>query len=315
MSVERTGCTFPVPAGSSYWFTVFTPTYNRAHLLHRAFESLRQQTCRSFEWIIVDDGSADNTEAVVKELQAGSNFPIAYVRQSNKGKHVAINRAVRQAAGYFIAILDDDDALTPDTLEKCLQLWELIPSEDRNRFVGVTGFCADLEGNIIGNPLPCDFVDSDGLSMQKNYGSGDKWGVQRIDVMRRFQFPEDAGFIADSLLWNRISQEYLQRFHNEVFALVDRRSDGSTAHSMQRRVRSPHLSTLYYREYVSYRQLSLRMRLRGYANYVRFSQHARIPLLQQAREAPSGLLWCCCLPLGTALCMRDRWLMRQRARE
>ena len=94
--------------------TVFTPAYNRAHLIHRVYDSLKAQTYREFEWIIVDDGSSDNTEEVVKGYMVQDNFfDIRYFYQTNQGKHMATNRAVQEARGELFITIDSDDGCKP----------------------------------------------------------------------------------------------------------------------------------------------------------------------------------------------------------
>ena len=99
-------------------FTVFTPTYNRAYTLHRVYESLKAQTYRDFEWLIVDDGSNDNTRELIQKWQNESLFSIRYIYQQNSGKHIAFNRAVREAKGELFLTLDSDDACVEEALER-----------------------------------------------------------------------------------------------------------------------------------------------------------------------------------------------------
>ncbi|MGK6699482.1 glycosyltransferase family A protein [Acinetobacter baumannii] len=91
--------------------TIFTPSYNRAHTLHRVYESLQVQTLQNFEWIIIDDGSIDNTEDVVKDIINKSKFPIIYIKQENSGKQAAWNKAVSLAKGEYFCCLDSDDSI------------------------------------------------------------------------------------------------------------------------------------------------------------------------------------------------------------
>ena len=109
------------------FITVFTPSYNRANTLPRVFEGLKKQTFHNFEWIIVDDGSSDHTQDVIRGFQEEKPFfPIVSRYQENSGKHVAINRGVELARGEFFIILDSDDTCTPDALEVFLREWEKI---------------------------------------------------------------------------------------------------------------------------------------------------------------------------------------------
>ena len=100
-------------ASARYTFTVFTPTCNRCATLPRVYASLAAQTFRDFEWLIVDDGSTDCTAALVDKWTAQADFPIRYLRQENRGKHIASNRAVREARGELFLVLDSDDACVP----------------------------------------------------------------------------------------------------------------------------------------------------------------------------------------------------------
>src|SRR5947209_20534442 len=105
-------------------FTVFTPTYNRRHCLNRVYESLLAQTFRDFEWLIIDDGSNDDTASLVQQWQNEAAIRIRYELQPNQGKHVAFNRAVQLAAGECLVPLDSDDRCVPIALERLNQRWD-----------------------------------------------------------------------------------------------------------------------------------------------------------------------------------------------
>jgi len=110
-----------------YRFTVFTPTSNRAHTLSRVYESLKRQTFRDFEWLIVDDGSTDNTREVVEGWQREKLFIIRYFWQKNAHKKVAFNRGVLEADGKFFITLDSDDEALPEALDILDRHWCNIP--------------------------------------------------------------------------------------------------------------------------------------------------------------------------------------------
>jgi glycosyltransferase involved in cell wall biosynthesis len=201
-------------------FTVFTSTHNRAHTIHRVYDSLREQTLRDFEWIVVDNGSTDGTADIIKGWQAEATFPIRYFPQENLRKHVAMNRAVREARGRLFLTLDSDDSCPPDALERFKRHWDSIPESQRDRFSAVTGHCVDEHGNLLGTRFPADVIDSTPQEMRFRYRmKGEKWGFQRTDVMRRFPLPEPAGnqgWIPDSITWNAIGREYLTRYVNDA---------------------------------------------------------------------------------------------------
>ena len=102
--------------------TVCTPTFNRRHTLARVMESLRRQTADGFEWLVVDDGSTDGTEELVKSWQAGASFPVRYRRQENAGKHAAVRAGAMEAHGELMLVADSDDAFTPDTIHPVIRL-------------------------------------------------------------------------------------------------------------------------------------------------------------------------------------------------
>ena len=118
--------------------TVFTPTYNRAYIIENLYRSLQRQTCRDFEWLIVDDGSSDNTEEVIKGWQQEENdFPIRYYKKENGGKCKAINYGVDLAEGLLFFNVDSDDYLTNDAIEKVISWEEELPTD--KKYCGVMG--------------------------------------------------------------------------------------------------------------------------------------------------------------------------------
>jgi glycosyltransferase involved in cell wall biosynthesis len=305
-------------------FTVFTATYNRAHTLGRPYESLLQQTCRDFEWIVVDDGSTDGTSELVERWQAEAWFPIRRIQQTNQGKHIASNRAAIEASGALFVTLDSDDACLPHALERLKVHWEAIPAGERERFSAVAGLCQDQHGRLVGTPFPRDVLDADNLEIRYRYKvKGDKWGFQRTDVMRAFPYPAFAekGVVAPSLAWNAIGSRYLTRWINEPLLIywLDYGPPGSqtTRSGPTRegaRVRLlEHQSLL--NEHVRWSRYAPVEFLRAAAHYARLSLHAGFGLGRQAGaldNAPARALWLLGLPIGYLLYRRDRWRYRPR---
>ena len=200
--------------------TVFTPAYNRANTLQRVFDGLNKQTFKNFEWIIIDDGSKDNTKEVVDYiLKQNSFFPITYKYQENQGKHIAINRAVEIAKGEFFIILDSDDSCTNDALEVFLSEWNKIPDNEKQGFYGISCRCCDLDNNIIGTKMEQDYIDCNDLDFKLKYKiSGELWGMTRTDIMRKHPFPEEKGlhFYPENIYWNTIGRMYKARYINKA---------------------------------------------------------------------------------------------------
>ena len=300
--------------------TVLTPTYNRAHLLERAYKSLRDQTAPPpFEWVVVDDGSTDDTETLVQAWANDAPFPIRYVYQPNGGKHTAINRGVGEAVGELFLILDSDDWLAPGALVTVWRHWALIPSETRDEFAGVMGLYASPTGEVIGDTFPQPTLDADVLEVRGQLRiRGDKVEVYRVEILRRYPFPEDLGrFVTEGLVWNRIAQRYRMRCVNEVIAHAEYQADGLSALSIRLRAESPRAARQYYREFLGLdRPLPPRAVVRTAANHARFSLHAGLRPWA-GRPVKSGrwrqFVYAVSFPLGVALYLRDRRVLRRAA--
>lgn len=197
--------------------TIFTPTYDRAHTLHRVFDSLKMQTLRSFEWLVIDDGSTDDTARLMTDWACAADFPIRYIRQSHAGKHIAHNRALKEARGQFFACLDSDDALPEDSLERLVALWHSIPLQERGKFYSVGGLCRDQQGGIVGTRFPAEPYDADLREMIFAHAvRGEKWILALTDIMRRYPFPEisETDFIPEGLVWLDIAKDFKTRWTN-----------------------------------------------------------------------------------------------------
>lgn len=198
--------------------TVMTPTYNRAHTLPRVYESLLVQTFESFEWLIVDDGSTDDTRALVEGWQTEGKLTIRYVWQTNQHKKAAFNHGVREAKGELLVALDSDDTILPDALEHMWKTWQQL--EQCERFIGITGLCAKPNGEIVGDPYPRDVMALSAVDMYFKYKvRGEKFGCLNTAVLKQFPFPENIpGFVPESLVWRRIARAgYNTLFINHVY--------------------------------------------------------------------------------------------------
>ena len=224
--------------------TVFTPTYNREQLLSRLFTSLQEQSFKDFEWLIVDDGSTDNTHDVVQKFVEEGIVPIKYVFKRNGGKHRAINEGVKHAKGELFFIVDSDDMLPPDALKRVAEVYQQIKG-DRD-FGGVAGVDAYPDGRIVGSGLPAPVIDCNSINIRSKYHvAGDLSEVFRTDVMREFPFPEIEGekFCPEVLVWNRIARKYKLRYFNEAIYIAEYQPEGLTARIVEIRMKSPIAST------------------------------------------------------------------------
>lgn len=202
--------------------TVFTATYNRAHLLYRVYDSLCAQSFHDFEWLIVDDGSTDNTADVITTWQTQSQFPIRYIWQEHGHKKKAFNLGVKEAKGELFLILDSDDSAVPETLETFYHYWLTIPQEKRSEFVGIMALCIDNYGKIVGDSFPHELFDSNMLEIYYRYRiRGDKTAFFRTDVLRKFPFPENVQeHVPENIVWFAIAKHYKMRCLNKPLYIV-----------------------------------------------------------------------------------------------
>lgn len=260
-----------------YRFTVLTPTFNRVHTLPRVYESLKHQTFRDFEWLIVDDGSTDKTSEIVKKWQKENLFPIHYFWQENAHKKAAFNRGVKEAKGQLLLTLDSDDEAFPDALAILNRHWCNIPEHQRESFSAVTGLCVDEQGKIVGDKFPDDVLDSNSLETRYRYRiGGEKWGFQRTDVLLQYPFPENVqGFVPESVVWSAIASRYKTRFVNDVLRVYHTGDDSITAQS--RADRNADGQALWAREALCNEWRWFRFKplwfLYVAANYTRFHLH------------------------------------------
>lgn len=212
--------------------TVFTPVYNRGELLRRAYDSLCRQTDTDFEWLVIDDGSTDNTADAIREIVGAhrGSFPIRVITTPNGGKHRAVNRAVAEARGEWFTILDSDDYLTPDAVATMRRRLDGVnPSEG---IAGVVALRVHPDGTTVGTPFTLDSIDCHHADYRHGMGiAGDRAEVVSTDVMRRYPFPEFPGerFLREGPVWQSIGTDYKLRYTSDPIYVCDYQPDGLTA--------------------------------------------------------------------------------------
>lgn len=211
--------------------TIFTPTYNRKRLIENLYQSLLAQTQKKFEWLIIDDGSTDDTELFFKELIARQQpFPIRYLKQTNGGKHRAINKGVEEAHGELFFIVDSDDTLLPQAVEKICR-WETT-LDNSHKWAGLAGLRGKTEYQVIGqrnNSAP--FIDAKNTERPQKFLEGDKAEIYYTEVLKKYPFPEIPGenFISEEIVWNEIARDgYYLRWFNEIIYIGNYLDGGLT---------------------------------------------------------------------------------------
>jgi len=209
--------------------TVFTPTYNRANTLDRVFNSLNNQTYLDFQWIIIDDGSTDNTEELVGKYMKKANYNIIYKKQKNSGKHIATNRALDICDTELFVIADSDDSFKDNALEVLVNTWDSI--EDKDNYKGVICRCYDVQtGEGIGIPFPKYVFDSNDIEAFFKYKLRyEKWMLFSTKVFKEYKFPEYGGlrFFPETITWQKMAEKYKTRYIDEKLRAYYRDQDNS----------------------------------------------------------------------------------------
>ena len=275
--------------------TIATPTYNRAKLLPRLYRSLCAQTCADFEWIIVDDGSTDDTSQIIQSFINEGRIPqIRYVHKSNGGKHTAINTAAKVARGELFFIADSDDWLPINSIADVIDVYVTI--QDDQHFCGVCGLDQYADGTIVGRGLQLATIDATPSDIRLKWGVvGDLKEVFLTSVIRDYLFPEIPGerFCPEVLVWNRIGKKYMLRYFNKPIYTVEYQPDGITSGIIRARMNSPIASMMTYSEWLD-QSKSIKAKFRMAINYWRFAfctSKRKIPIKSWAYLfAPIGLL-------------------------
>lgn len=221
--------------------TVLTTTYNRAKLLKRLFDSLLAQESKEFVWIIIDDGSVDDTKRIVEKMMNKADFQIRYYEKNNGGKHTALNFAYRYIQTPLTFIVDSDDTLTSDAISTIQKTYEKYESE-----TDLCGF-SFLRGKPDGGYLSTSSVPKDGMKesyveCRINRGNGgDMAEVWYTHCLKEYPFPEflNEKFLGEDLVWVKMSEKYKMRFFNHVIYVSEYLEDGLTINRRRNNLKSP----------------------------------------------------------------------------
>lgn len=236
------------------------------------YKSLCFQTIRCFEWLIIDDGSSDNTEQIVQRFIAEEKLHIRYLKQRNGGKHRAINKAAMLARGEWFFIVDSDDYLPNDSLEQVsVYISQIADNED---FVGVAALRCYPNGNIVGGTVHFDVLDTDCVNIRTHYHvKGDIAEVWRTSVLKQYPFPEFDGekFMSEGIVWSAIAYKHKLRYFNHKIYICDYLQDGLTQNVRSCHRKSPQGSMLLYATLARDKRYSIKWRIAFAINYWRYT--------------------------------------------
>lgn len=236
--------------------TVFTPTYNRAYTLQRCYESLRKQTYKNFEWIIVDDGSIDNTSEMVASWISNNEVNINYYRQENSGKQVAHNRGAELAKGELFTCLDSDDWLVDNALELIVYKWKK-RNESNHNVAGIIALDSDKNGALIGDCWAESLTLISPFELLYQYKvRGDKCYIFKTELLKKFPFPElyNEKHMPPSYQLMNMSYNYKMILMPTVLKIVEYLDDGITKNIKRKYLIAPN-------NYADFRLLMIRLPL------------------------------------------------------
>lgn len=213
------------------YITIFTSTYNRRQLIERLYQTLLSQTQKNFEWLVVDDGSSDDTEFFFESLLSEQQpFSIRYIKQENGGKHRAINNGIKKASGELFFIVDSDDYITENAIEK-INHW-VTTLDDSHKWAGIAGLRGQTKNRVLGqHNSSYKYIDAKNSERRKFNLLGDKAEIYFTEILKKYPFPEIPGenFISEEIIWNAIAREgYYLRWFNEIIYICDYLEGGLT---------------------------------------------------------------------------------------
>lgn len=217
--------------------TIFTPTYNRAHTLERTFKSLCALTDKDFEWLVVDDGSTDNTEELISEWKKAADFTVRYFKKTNGGKHTAYNVALQHACGELFFDVDSDDWLPEDFMQNVRNAYNQI--KDYSAAAGVIAMKSDMHGLLLGKPF-CESGHIEQYSSLKDRMQGEYSLVFMTDIAKKHKFPvfDNECFIPETVVYDRFAP-YDFLISNDVLTICEYQPDGLSCHYNQLIVENP----------------------------------------------------------------------------
>lgn len=292
--------------------TVFTPAYNRADLPPRCYDSMKRQTNQNFIWMIIDDGSTDNTrELVEKWFEDTNDFKIEYYYKENGGLHTAYNEAIAHIVTPLCVCVDSDDFMPDDAVEKMLSLWE---EKGSDKYAGVVGLDYDLEGKVIGDLLPNQFSVNliDLMTGKYKIHNGDRTNLVRTELYKKYApmkvFPGEKNF-NPHYMHLQISMEYDFLVLNENLRFVEYQAGGMSNSMLKQYRNSPNSFAEIRKLYLSFPNTSLKFRFKHSVHLVSSCILAG-KFVAAIKESSCKGITILAIPFGVLLAIYIRWKAR-----
>ncbi|MGL5352571.1 MAG: glycosyltransferase family 2 protein [Clostridium sp.] len=285
--------------------TIFTPAYNRGYTINKCYESLKSQSCKDFRWLIIDDGSTDNTrELVNKWILEETDFEITYLYQENQGMHGAHNTAYENIDTELNICIDSDDYMPIDSVEKITRFWYKYGSD---KVAGILALDAYENGDVIGSKFTGAIKESTLFDIYYKHGIvGDKKLIYRTDLTKKFPYPiyEGEKYVGLAYKYYKIDEDYELLLMNEVVCIVEYLEDGSSKNMLRQYVRNPKGFAFYRIENMKNTKGSLKYKFKECIHYVSSSIMSKNRYF--INESPCKILTTIALPFGYLLYMYIR---------
>lgn len=282
--------------------TILTPTYNRRKELRNLYLSLCGQTCNNFEWIIVDDGSQDETEKEVRNWSTEHKISINYIKKENGGKHTALNVGVQQVKTEWTFIVDSDDSLTENAIEIFYD--KLVQLPNNNNICGMAFLRKSKEGKYLTNKLvPYDGLIEDFCKCRYERGiKGDMAEIWKTSCLEEFPFPVfvKEHFLSEDVVWIKMAQKYQMIFYNQAIYISDYLDGGLTKTRREINVKSP-LGCMYRGEVQLDANLPIKYKIRAMLYYSVYGQFAGFTVTKLLKKSKHKILYIVCLPISKVL--------------
>lgn len=223
--------------------TIFTPTYNRQYKLSRVYDSLRCQNSDLFEWLIVDDGSEDNTEKLVKSFMQEKKISIKYIKQKNGGKHVAYNTALNYAEGEYFFCIDSDDWMEDSFINRFSE--EILSMAGD----GYIAYKTDTCGKLLSDEFPEQLKESSLFELSEIYHCMGEFSlIIKTSIVKQYKFPvfENEKFVGENIIYDKMSEKYKFKLLKQVATVCEYQEDGLTVNYNFLMKKNPSGFCLYY---------------------------------------------------------------------
>ena len=270
--------------------------------MEKLYESLKRQSCKDFEWLVVDDGSTDGTDNLIGQLQEKSEFPVRYIYKSNGGKHTALNVGIQTICSELTFIVDSDDIVTDDAIESILKIHKKY--REQNNICGYAFLRAFPDGKVNGKKFDIDEQIGSYIQVRVNGNdtSADKAEVFKTHCLKEFPFPEypNEKFLGEDLVWVRMAGKYEMVHINKVIYIGNYLEGGLTNNRRKHNIASP-VGCVHRAEEFMELDLKIKYRIKGGLQYIAYGKFARFSVVDLIRKSKHKILVIACVPGGLFL--------------